>query len=1269
MSVQEQRNTNMPIMENPISSWRTNRLAFSASILYLVVPAIGLALLLLIGNIISDSIANDFARRLARQYSIEAAANFQVSTNSHFVLMRQISRSTTIARWLANEDDLESKAIAFDEIMGFAVHVPDLYLMFTVYETLQGYDFETDLVLEEFVPWGRLYGGAVSQWFFNTRDAEMPFILNVQRTRPDEYGRWDLYIWSNSRMYYQGRFVGVVTVGTPFDGVFDAVFGSFDVNIKRGYIIDRNGAVRADSARLLTVHEHGLPILPALTEAIDDPNLYYGIKSHLQNITAGIFQPGLEQIDAIALSTGIYRYGSITPIIGTDWSVVVLSTHEGVFVGRYVPMITSAIVMLILSVLIGNMVVRRAVLVPLFKLTRSAAAAANVSTEEKLFGMERKDELGDLARTIQFMRENIKAAQEMEREAFALTQFIFDAAPYVIGLWDENGNIVKASKYAATMFEIADSQMIVDGLFVISPEFQPCGTPTPIKAAEQIGRTYKEDFVRFEWMHKTSDGSPLPAECVFKRFTHKGKDMLVSYTMDLRKFKAAEKKERDANEMVKMLLDASPVFIEIWDDRLNLTDCNNQFMNLYGLASKEEFFERHEELSPEYQPCGTPSREKRIALLEQALREGHARSEWMNLTVDGEELPVEAVYVRLIRQDKHFIVEYNHDLRQIKKAMAEVQRIEIAEESSKAKSKFLARMSHEIRTPISAVLGISEIQLQRQDLPSHIEESFAKIHNSSSILLRIVNDILDLSKIEAGKMTLLCDEYEVASMISDVAHIHLANFGNKNIEFQMYVDEELPASLVGDALRIGQVTNNLLSNAFKYTNSGTVELSLRCERSETDKDYVTLVISIRDTGLGMTREQLDALYNDYERFHEREHRFIGGTGLGMPIVYSLVKIMDGQIDLESEVGKGTYVVVRIPQKLAADTKVLGKEAAYNLQQFGMNVSAAAKRFKFVPEPMPYGKVLVVDDVEANLYVAQGLLAFYCLHIETCESGYEALDKIRKGKVYDIVFMDHMMPGLNGTETMNAMREMGYTQPVVALTANALIGQAEEFIKSGFDGFISKPIQTKQLNSILNKHIRDKQPPEVIEAAKVAKGRHVSAASGDIDDYLNQADVAEKLRWEFAKSQKNVSADISQALKDGDIKTAHRLAHSLKGLAGLINESALAKTASNVEQLLAAGETPTIHLDALESELTRVLGSIDVPSTPPHLAYKAFDKAKATILFDRLDSMLASYNAECFSLLDELRAIPETGVLVNQIEEYDFGDALRTMGTLRKILEV
>ena len=601
--------------------------------------------------------------------------------------------------------------------------------------------------------------------------------------------------------------------------------------------------------------------------------------------------------------------------------------------------------------------------------------------------------------------------------------------------------------------------------------------------------------------------------------------------------------------------------------------------------------------------------------------------------------------------------------------MAEVQRIEIAEESSKAKSKFLARMSHEIRTPISAVLGISEIQLQKQDLPSHIEESFAKIHNSSSILLRIVNDILDLSKIEAGKMTLLYDEYEVASMISDVAHIHIANFGNKSIEFQMHVDEDMPALLVGDALRIGQITNNLLSNAFKYTNSGTVELSLRCERKETDEGYVTLVISIRDTGLGMTREQLDALYNDYERFHEREHRFIGGTGLGMPIVYSLVKIMNGHIDLESEVGKGTNVVVHIPQKLTADTKVLGKEAAFNLQQFGMNANAAAKRFRFVPEPMPYGKVLIVDDVEANLYVAQGLLAFYSLHIETCDSGYEAIDKIKKGKVYDIVFMDHMMPGLNGTETMHAMREMGYTQPIVALTANALIGQEEEFIKHGFDGFISKPIQTKQLNATLNKHVRDKQPPEIIEAAKATREKHTAAVSGDIDNYLNQADVAEKLRWEFARSQKNVSADINQALNAGDIKTAHRLAHSLKGLAGLINESALAKAASNVEQQLAAGETPTSHLDALESELSRVLGNINVPNTSQLPAYTAFDKPKATILFDRLYSMLASDSVECFSLLDELRAIPETGVLVRQIEEYDFDDALQTLGTLRDILEV
>ena len=604
--------------------------------------------------------------------------------------------------------------------------------------------------------------------------------------------------------------------------------------------------------------------------------------------------------------------------------------------------------------------------------------------------------------------------------------------------------------------------------------------------------------------------------------------------------------------------------------------------------------------------------------------------------------------------------------------MEQQEKVQIAQDNSQAKSKFLARMSHEIRTPITAVMGISEIQLQDPDLPPVIEESFAKIHNSASLLLGIINDILDFSKIEAGKMEIVQEEYQLATMIHDIAHLHLAYLEKYSISFHMYVDENIPACLIGDALRIEQIVHNLLSNAFKYTESGKVELHFSCERLELE-DSLILILSVKDTGLGMTAEQVDELYTDYMRFHEHEVGYVAGAGLGMPIVYNLVYLMDAEIDIKSEVGSGTIVEIRIPQKIGS-SEILGRETAQRLQEFKSDMKSTVKRLQFVPESMPYGNVLVVDDVEANLYVAQGLLAFYDLNISCCNNGYEAIEKLRQGNVYDLILMDYMMPGLDGLETMQSMRKMGYNKAIVALTANALIGQAEEFIKQGFDGFVSKPIQSRHLNTILLKYIRDSQPSNVIKAAnrEAANTDKNKAKAADIANFQNRPDVIEKLRSDFARSQKNVFSEIAQALDENDEKTAHRLAHSLKGMAALIKEGQLMQIAAELEQSLAAGKAVLpAQMKVLEKELSKTLASIakdTSPSATSPSATKPFDKSIALPLLDKLNTFLKSQDAECLSLLDELSLIPETAVLSRQIEDFEFDAALATATVLRDIFE-
>jgi len=400
---------------------------------------------------------------------------------------------------------------------------------------------------------------------------------------------------------------------------------------------------------------------------------------------------------------------------------------------------------------------------------------------------------------------------------------------------------------------------------------------------------------------------------------------------------------------------------------------------------------------------------------------------------------------------------------------------DMAEASDKAKSRFLARMSHELRTPITAVLGISEIELQKTDLPTGTEESFAKIHTSANRLLSMVNDVLDLSKIESNKTKLHEEEYEVKNLIIDVTQLHPNYQKKEGIEFRLNVDENLPTNLLGDAMHIEQIVSNLLSNAFKYTETGAVELSWQRLPHDSKEGFVNLFITVTDTGYGMSDEQIETLgQSEYLRFHETDNRYVSGTGLGMSIVYSLLKLMDAEINIESKIGVGTKIEVCIPQRTASSVDVLGKEVATQLQQREDYLGASEKNFKIAPIYTLNGNVLVVDDIETNCLVAQGLIEPHGLSVETCDSGYETIRKIKQGRMYDIIFLDIMMPEFDGIKTMTTLREMGYTGTIIALTASALIGEAEKLIESGFDDFLSKPIQTKNLQVVLHKHVKDKQ---------------------------------------------------------------------------------------------------------------------------------------------------------------------------------------------------
>ena len=488
-----------------------------------------------------------------------------------------------------------------------------------------------------------------------------------------------------------------------------------------------------------------------------------------------------------------------------------------------------------------------------------------------------------------------------------------------------------------------------------------------------------------------------------------------------------------------------------------------------------------------------------------------------------------------------------------------------AEEANKAKSSFLSTMSHEIRTPMNVILGITEIQLMNDALTPDIRDSFEKIYTSGDLLLNIINDILDLSKIEAGKLELLIDDYEIASLVSDTVQLNMMRIGSREVEFELHVDENIPARFKGDVLRVKQILNNILSNAFKYTAAGTVKMSVTAEPVDNSDEEVVLIIKVRDTGQGMTEEQIGRLFDEYSRFNQEANRTTEGTGLGMSITLKLVQLMNGEIFVDSEPGKGSVFTVRIPQGQSG-SGALGREMAENLNQFRSSSRTQMKRVLFKREQMPYGSVLIVDDVETNLYVAKGLMVPYGLKIETAESGYEAIEKIKNGKMFDIIFMDHMMPKMDGVEATKILRGMGYKRPIVALTANAVAGQAVIFLGNGFDDFISKPIDIRQLNLVLNKLIRDRQPPEVLNAVR----QQADVKKGPSGDTTLQQLITPRLIGIFIRDTLKALATLEEISAKNDYSNEDNLrsyiinVHGVKGTLATIGKMDLSAAALKLE---------------------------------------------------------------------------------------------------------
>nr|MCR4923303.1 response regulator [Lachnospiraceae bacterium] len=393
---------------------------------------------------------------------------------------------------------------------------------------------------------------------------------------------------------------------------------------------------------------------------------------------------------------------------------------------------------------------------------------------------------------------------------------------------------------------------------------------------------------------------------------------------------------------------------------------------------------------------------------------------------------------------------------------------EIADNANKAKSRFLAGMSHEIRTPINAVLGFDEMII-RESSEKAIRKYAADIMSAGKTLLSLINDILDLSKAEAGRMDIIPQQYELSSLINDLNNLTRSRAEKKGLSFFVDVNSHIPHMLIGDEVRIRQCVTNLLTNAVKYTEKGSVTLRVSFSDTE-DKDpsHIMLSFEVEDTGIGMKPEDLENLFSPYKRIEEQRNRKIEGTGLGMSITRHLLELMGSDLKVNTEYGKGTTISFEIRQEVVS---------ADEIGDFNRLISDADLKEKVYRELFhaPKGRILVVDDTEMNLTVIQSLLKKTQIRIDTADEGKKAI-MLALVNEYDVLFIDHMMPDMDGIETLNAIRKEGKNTktPAIALTANAVSGARKMYLDAGFTDYLSKPVDGEKLEKMLMNYLPDEK---------------------------------------------------------------------------------------------------------------------------------------------------------------------------------------------------
>jgi len=675
------------------------------------------------------------------------------------------------------------------------------------------------------------------------------------------------------------------------------------------------------------------------------------------------------------------------------------------------------------------------------------------------------NDTAEMLRSAAYLCANMVMRSEMEN-AIEITQTMINATPLSCMLVDKDFNLLACNNEMVALLGASGKVELINNFHNHSPIRQPNGGYSKEMAVDLIKRTLDGNDTTFDWVHLTKSGEQIFCEVSLMRVAYRGGYAAAGFIRDQRKLREATVKMRETDERMQAILNAMPLAYCIFNTDIKITTCNDATLWLFGIPNKRFFCERFIELSPEYQPCGTLSSQKVIDVCNVAFETGYNRFEWLHKNLSGEPLPIEVTLVRVGLRGKSVIVSYMRDLREQKAMEKLVKQQAEAEAASRAKSSFLATMSHEMRTPMNAIIGMTVIgknadEIERKDY------ALNKIEGAAQHLLSVINNVLDISKIEANKMELSPVEFDFEKMLQKVIGIINFRVDEKRQRLTVNIDGNIPRFLVSDDYRLTQVALNLLANAVKFSPEGG-EIGLDASLAGEANGVCELRVAVSDNGIGISPEQQAKLFNAFEQADGGTSRNFGGTGLGLVISKRIVELMGGKIWIESELGKGSKFIFTVKAARGFATGDEHREADDGNGVLPASTVGAAFAGK---------NILVAEDVEINREILNMLLDGTGISITFAENGVEALQMVTDAPCkYDAVFMDVHMPKMDGLEAtrriraLPALADRKKALPIIAMTANVFKSDIDRCLEAGMDSHIGKPIDIDVVTEKLRKYL-------------------------------------------------------------------------------------------------------------------------------------------------------------------------------------------------------